>query len=301
MTIILFCISIVCLLGLDLYIHRKPETITLKSAGAWSVFYIMCALAFAGNIFYHDGAESSALFLTGWALEKMLAFDNLVVFAAIFSYWRIDDKYQHKILHWGILGAIFFRLLFVAIGAGALEMIGPKMDILFAIVIAYTAYLMIREDDDEEKDYVSAWYIRPFKQWCTFADFGDKFFVKTFGSWHVTKLFLALVTIEISDVMFSFDSVPAVIAVTKEPFLIYSSMIFAILGLRSLYFVLSALLRYLVYLEKAVIVVLFFISAKLLIGSIFGWHLTPLIALLITVSILGVGVFSSLLIRETKQ
>lgn len=306
---------VTALLALDLYSHRKPEAVSIKSAALWSGFYVLAALAFAGFIYFEDSAQSAQLFLTGYALEKVLAVDNLFAFMIIFSYFGIASKYQHNILYWGILGAIIFRGVFVVLGTGFTAFFGPWAELVFAIIIGWTAIKMLGSgggDDDEEVDYSKAWYIRLTQKFLPVTDKtdGGKFFLKLPNSAgklvrYATPVFLCLIAIEITDVIFAFDSVPAVIAVTKDPFLVYSAMLFAILGLRSLYFVLEALRRALSRLETAVIVILLFIAGKLTLqagselvhkftGTIQPIHVDPMLSLGIVLGLLTLGIVGSL-------
>lgn len=291
MDIIVFCAVVVFLLWFDLHQHGKSGVITTKSAVSWSLFYIAISFVFAGYIYFRMGADSAILYLTGYGLEKVLAIDNLIVFAAIFSYFGIKDENKHRILYMGVIGAIVLRLIFVAVGVSLAHAIGAKVEIVFAIIILYTAWLMCSSKEDGAVDYENTWYIRYTKKWLpvTHETNGSAFFI----SGKATPLLFALIAIEFSDIMFAFDSVPAIIAVTKEPFLIYSSIIFAILGLRSMFFVLSALTKELEYLETAVIVVLVFIAGKLSLHAITGIDISPIINLTIVLAILLSGAILS--------
>ena len=295
-TVALFGVIFAFSLVIDLFQHRDHKEVSIGNAGAWSVFWIATSLGFYGWLRWHHGVDHpdwGALFLTGYVLEKTLSVDNLVVFIAIFRYFRIQSGLQHRILYWGILGAIVFRALFVGVGTGMLAVMGPWAEILFGAFVAWAAVQMLRKGDDDgdgEPDYEAMPLVRVFKR--VFPVFpklvGSDFFVDrptaerlaaadptiTLASgvkrW-MTPAFVCLLVVEGSDVMFSVDSVPAVIAVTKEPLIVYTAMIFAVLGLRSLYFVVEALTKYMAHLEKAVILVLFFIAAKMFVGA--GEHL----------------------------
>lgn len=283
-TVILFLSMVVGALCLDMYVHRKDSVVSLKEASAWSVFYIAIAMIFAYFIHAQYGSEKASLFLTGYTLEKVLAFDNLFVFSLIFAYFKIPEKQQHRALHWGIAGAIVFRLVFVAIGVSAIESIGLYVEIAFALLILYSVWVMFSSDDDDV-DYDKIWCVKLIRK------------VKP----NVSIFFIAILVLEVSDIMFSFDSVPAIIAVTKDPFLIYSSMIFAILGLRSMYFIISALSRYFVYMDYAVGVVLVFISGKLLAKAVFGISVDPNHSLVLILSTLTIGVIASALRGEDEK
>ncbi|MDO4840590.1 MAG: TerC/Alx family metal homeostasis membrane protein [Desulfovibrionaceae bacterium] len=328
-TVILFAAVVVLSLFLDLFAHRRDEVISFKSACLWSVFWVALALAFGVYLYVHHSPEMASLFFTGYALEKVLSVDNLFVMMAIFSWFSIPGQYRHRVLYWGVLGAIVFRAIFVAIGAELMSL-GPYVELLFAVIVGYTAVMVLKKKDDEEeiKDYSNHLAFRMvrrfFPVWPRLC--GHTFFLSRekameesqrdnipiegmgrASSLVVTPLFLCLAVIEVSDVMFAFDSVPAVIAVSREPFIIYSAMIFAILGLRSLYFVLESMSGSLVYLEKAVIVLLFFIAFKLMLSGInhifhVGFEISPNVSLIIVLGVLATGIIASLLHKpEAKE
>ena len=262
---------------------------------------------------------------------------------AIFAWFKVPEGYRHRVLYWGIIGAIVFRMVFVAIGTGLLAL-GPYVELVFALIVGWTAVMMLKAGDDEEEneDYSDhlayRWVHRFFPVWPRL--FGHNFFLNAKeleearsahpdvhlelagedvkhpekshphqmkkGAWVATPLFLCLAVIEISDVMFAFDSVPAVIAVSKEPLIVYSAMMFAILGLRTMYFVLEALKGYLVHLEKAVIVLLFFIAAKLGLAAsehIFGvgYEISPNASLLVVIVVLALGIVASFVFPEREE
>ena len=312
------------MLVFDLYSHRKPEEISLNNAIGWSIFYVIIGVGFSGYIWWAYSAEWAQLYLTGYALEKVLAVDNLFAFMIIFGYFGIASKYQHRILYWGILGAIVFRGIFVFLGTSFTAIFGPYALLIFAVIIGWTAWQMLVADDDDDEDevdYANAWYVKGLKKVIPVTDKvdGNRFFVKTENArgklaWAATPFFVCLVAIEISDIVFAFDSVPAIIAVTQEPFLVYAAMMFAILGLRSMYFVLEALRRVLDRLETMVIVILLFIAGKLAVQAIsqlgidYGWfdldeaiHLHPGISLAIIATLLTIGVLWSLVGNDDDE
>ena len=313
---------------LDMLTHQNDKPITLLRASLWSVFWVAISLAFAGFLYVQHGAEVASLFVTGYALEKVLSVDNLFVFMAIFAWFKVPDGLRHRILYWGIIGAIVFRGVFVVIGTGLLAF-GPWVEILFALIVAWTAVMMLRGggDDDNEEDYsdhIACRFARKlFPVWPKLH--GNNFFVsrKTLeveirkpehqgmtlaarGGLFATPLFLCLVVVEVSDVLFAFDSVPAVIAVSREPLIVYSAMLFAILGLRTLYFVLEALKRYLVHLEKAVVALLFFIAAKLGLNATdhlfhHGISIDPNTSLLVVMVVLTLGILASVIFPQKEE
>lgn len=313
---------------LDMVTHRGDKPVSLLKASLWSIFWIAISLGFAGFLYYEHGPEVASLFVTGYALEKVLSVDNLFVFMAIFAWFKIPDGLRHRVLYWGIIGAIVFRGVFVAIGTGLLAF-GPWVEVVFAVIVAWTAVMMLRAggDDEEEEDYSKHMAYRFAKKlfpvWPKLH--GNQFFVRrnvleqeilkpenkgmslaAKGGLFATPLFLCLVVAEISDVLFAFDSVPAVIAVSREPLIVYSAMLFAILGLRTMYFVLEALKRYLVHLEKAVIALLFFIAVKLGLNATdhlfhHGYNIDANTSLLIVMIVLVIGIVASVIFPAPKE
>ena len=331
-TLLIFIGAFIFSLVIDLLQHKNSKEITFVGSVVWSVFWILLSLGFYGWVNYHHGSTCGSLFLTGYVLEKTLSVDNLMIFIAIFKFFNIRDVLQHKILYWGILGAIVFRGIFVGLGSLLLMFEGVAY-IVFGLLVGYAAVMMLGGEDDEEEedpDYENMWLVKMFnKLYPIFPGLiGDQFFVNKqeveeaknkdpdlqdfevksdITTW-MTPAFVCLLVIEGSDVLFAVDSVPAVIAVTKEPLLVYASMIFAILGLRSLYFVLVVLTKYLVHLEKAVVFVLFFISFKMFLHAyehysiatslphIPEWlHITPNMSMFVVLTLLTIGIVASLI------
>lgn len=321
-TVIVFIALSVGAIFIDLFMHRNDKPISLMSAALWSVFWVVVAMAFSGFLYIHHGAEVASLFVTGYALEKVLSVDNLFVMMAIFSWFAVPDRYRHRVLYWGVIGAIVFRGIFVAIGTSLLSL-GPYVEVVFAIIVAWTAVMMLKsaDDDDEIEDYSQhlayRMVTRFFPVWPKLK--GHAFLLNqkevdveltkpensdvSIGrgkkaALYATPLFLCVAVVELSDVIFAFDSVPAIIAVSREPLIVYSAMMFAILGLRTLYFVLEALKQYLVHLEKAVIVLLFFIAAKLGLNATdhiwhHGYSITATTSLYVVLGILALGIVAS--------
>ncbi|WJV55933.1 TerC/Alx family metal homeostasis membrane protein [Pectobacteriaceae bacterium CE90] len=323
-TVTVFVVLAIGAFFIDLFMHRHDEPISLKSAALWTVFWIVISMLFAGFLYIHHGAEVASLFITGYALEKVLSIDNLFVMMAIFSWFSIPDNYRHRVLYLGVIGAIVFRGIFVTIGAGLLTL-GPWVDIVFALVVAWTAVMMLKKSGDDEaiEDYSQHIAYRLVKRffpiWPKLKGHNFLLSQKEVNAelakpenkdinvgragkalLYATPLMLCLAVVELSDVMFAFDSVPAVIAVSREPLIVYSAMMFAILGLRTMYFVLEALKQYLVHLEKAVIVLLFFIAVKLgLNASDHLWHhgyeISANASLLVVLGVLSLGIIISVL------
>ena len=321
--VVFFC-AILFSIYIDLVSHRHSKEITVKNAALWSIFWISLALSFYFYLYFRFEPEWADLYLAGYVLEKSLSIDNLMVFVAIFASFGIKDHLQHRILYWGILGALIFRAIFVVIGTGLFSA-SPWVGFIFAAFVLWSGWKMLRGGDDNEEeieDYTHHWSVRLVgKIMPVFPKLvQEKFFVKNNelnadqivsvtrqGFRYATPAFLCLMAIETSDVAFAFDSVPAVIAVTQEPLLVYAAMIFAILGLRSLYFILAALTKYLVHLEKAVIALLFFIGIKMGIQSwnhaVFdtGIHIPANVSLYIVLGVLLIGVIASFIFPDKEQ
>ena len=326
-TILIFFAAIAFSVFMDLFAHRRTKEITVLDASLWSVFWVSLALAFYGYLWVRFDKQWADLYLAGVALEKSLSIDNLMVFMAIFASFGIKGVLQHRILYWGIIGALVFRALFVAAGTGLFHL-APWVGFGFAAVVAWSGWKMLtaRGEDKEIMDYSEHWSVKLTERLMPIFPrlHAERFFLTRVivndlakadptiklakdAAIFATPAFLCLMAIETSDIMFAFDSVPAVIAVTQEPLLVYAAMIFAVLGLRSLYFVLAALTKYLVHLEKAVIALLFFIAFKLTLQSgehVFGWdflHIGPNTSLLIVLGTLGAGVVASFIWPEKAE
>ncbi len=312
---------------LDLFAHRKSTEITLSDSVRWTIVWVALALLFYGYLWARFSKEWADLYLAGYALEKSLSIDNLMVFMAIFASFGIKGVLQHRILYYGIIGALVFRAIFVLIGT-SLFLASPWVGFLFAAFVIWSGVKMLQaggDGDNELEDFSDHWSVRlTGKLMPVYTRLHlDRFFVKhhellevngdttsqkvtRIGALYATPAFLCLMAIETSDIAFAFDSVPAVIAVTQEPLLVYAAMIFAILGLRSLYFVLAALTKYLVHLEKAVIGLLFFIGAKMLLQSWnhtvgdTGFHISPSVSLSIVLGMLTLGVVASFVFPEKE-
>ena len=301
-----FFAVVVASLLLDLFAHKKNEAISMKNAALWSVFWVLLSLVFAGYVWYTHGREQSSLFLAGYLLEKSLSVDNLFVFMAIFSSFAVRDEYQHRVLYYGIVGALIMRMVFIAAGTAVLHMFEFWALTIFGLFVLWTAWKMWQESRKEEKhieDYSHHWSVRLVGRVFPVLPCmrGERFFVRENGRLFCTPLFLCLVVIEVADVMFAFDSVPAVIAITREPFLVYTSNIFAILGLRSLYFLLAAARRYLRFLEDAVIIILVFIGAKLLLDVSGLFEVSPMQSLIVVFGILTLGIVASVIFPNKEN
>ncbi len=310
-SIIAFFVTIGVFLWIDLHAHKKNEAITLRNAALWSCLWISLALSFGVYIGVSHGLDHMWLFFAGYFLEESLSVDNLFVIMAIFSAFAIKDEYRHRVLYYGILGALVMRMIFVAAGNTLVQLFGPYALAAFGLFVLWSAWKMwqqMQKPDEEIEDYSQHWSVRYTRKFIPVSPnmHGHNFFVKEASTpggaliWKATPLFLCLVVVELCDVMFAFDSIPAIIAITQDPFLVYTSNIFAILGLRSLYFLMAAASNMLVHLEKAVIAILAFIGIKMLIGVAGLGHLSPLASLAVVLGLLASGIAASFIWPEKK-
>ena len=292
--VVAFIIPFLIAVVIDLNSHKKGQKITMSDAAMWSVIWVLCAMAFGAFIYFERDFENASLYFTGYVLEKALAVDNLFAFYLIFKSFGLtlerNQPLQHRILYWGILGAILLR--FVFLGAGALIVnLSPYVLIAFAAVVLWTVWKMWKSgDDDDEVDYTKHWSVNLVKR---FAKVNPSIESHRFFSHGVTPLFLCLVCIEVCDMIFAFDSMPVIIAVVRDPYLMITSSLWAAAGLRSLYFLLIAAQNKFWALDKAVMILLVFVSCKL-IGAAFHYHLPNAVSLGIVIAILVSGVVWSL-------
>jgi tellurite resistance protein TerC len=301
----LFLAGVVLCLLADLRAHRGDAPISLRNAAFWSLFWVVLSLLFALYVGFSHGLGHASLFLSGYLLEKSLSVDNLFVIMAIFSSFAVKDAYQHRVLYYGIVGALILRMVFIALGSSLVLLFGPYALAAFGLFVLWSAWKMWQNTGKEDKDiedYSRHWAVAFTRRFLPVHNFlqGHDFFLKVReGSrevWKATPLFLCLMVVEFSDIMFAFDSVPAVIAITQDPFLVYTSNIFAILGLRSLYFLLAAAKRYLRHLEKSVIAILVYIGLKMLLDVAGVFHLPSLVNLAVILGLLAAGLVASLLL-----
>lgn len=319
-TVTVFIVLVTVAFFFDMRENRGDKPTSLKRAVMWTCFWLAVGLGFSAFLRYHFNSEVSSLYLAGYLFEMALSVDNLFVMMAIFAWFKVPERYCHRVLYWGVLGAVIFRLIFVAAGSW-LFALGPIVEMLFAVVVALSGFMMLKGKDEDEKNadishnfaYRLVRRFIPVYPKISSHNFflsreevnaqlalaeNKTLILKRSGKWFCTPLFLCMVVIETTDVMFAFDSVPAVIAVSREPLIVYSAMMFAVLGLRSMYFVLDAVRGYLVHLEKAVIALLFFIAFKLAAGAslhLFGVGLEISIytSLIVIAVLLGLGILAS--------
>jgi tellurite resistance protein TerC len=297
-----FMAIVVTLLVLDLgVLHREQREIEVRESLVLSAGYIGLGLAFGAWVWWYLGAQSGMEYLTGFAIEKALAMDNVFVIAMIFAFFAVPRQYQHRVLFWGILGVIVLRAIMIGLGATIVSQFSWVLYV-FAVFLILTGVKMLVFADreyDVARNPVLAFMRRRFN--VTDEHHGERFWVRKPDPatgrmvWFMTPLFLALVLIEVADVIFAVDSVPAIFAITTDPFIVYTSNIFAILGLRALYFALAAMVHRFHYLKVALAVVLIFIGSKIFVADLLGIDkFPPAISLAITFGILAAGVLYSL-------
>jgi tellurite resistance protein TerC len=309
MHLLVFFVGVIICLVIDLFAHRNNHAISPKNALCWSIFWIALSLLFSVYIGYSHGIGHASLFLSGYFLEKSLSVDNLFVIMAIFSSFSVKDEFQHRVLYYGIIGALIFRMIFIALGSSLVVIFGKYALAAFGLFVLWSAWKMwqnMNSEKEELVDYSNHWAVSATRRFFPIHNFLQEhaFFVKvqegSRSAWKATPLFLCLIVVEISDIMFAFDSVPAVIAITQEPFLVYTSNIFAILGLRSLYFLLAAAKRYLCHLEKSVILILVYIGVKMMLDVFSLIHILPIVNLIVVFGLLLCGIFASFVFKRKE-
>ena len=300
---ILFNLFIIGLLALDLGVfHKKTHAVGVKEALGWSAAWITLALLFNGAIWlWHPRGETAALeFLAGYLIEKSLSVDNLFVFLLIFSYFRVPGLYQHKILFWGIIGALLMRGVMIIVGAALIREF-HWIIYIFGAFLVYTGVKMFFQKDDPELHPERNIFVRLFKKLykVTHEYHGDKFFITENGYRVATPLIIVLIVVEVTDLVFAVDSIPAIFAITRDSFIVYTSNVFAILGLRSLYFALAGIMDLFHYLKYGLAIVLAFVGVKMLISDIYP--LPIVVALGVIGGILLISILLSLLIPHDKS
>lgn len=313
---IIFLLIIFGLLALDLGVfHRKDEKVTMKSSLAWTAVWVTIALMFGGIVYlmydqnildvnpegegWTDPLKAMIDYYTGYVIEESLSLDNIFVIALIFKYFKVEPKYQHNILFWGILGAVFFRLGMIVVGAAFISNF-EYASYVFGAILLFSAFKMIKEGEEAEdfeesigvrllsKIYPIDWKVN-----------NGKYLTKVNGKLVATSLFAALVVVEFSDILFAVDSIPAIFSVTTDSFIVFTSNIFAILGLRNLYFFLSNMLDKFKYMKYSLIFVLMFVSFKMLTIHLIE-EIPALVSLGVIVVALGLGIVASLTSSNKK-
>ena len=309
---ILFLTLITIFLALDLGVfHKNDHVIKTKEAGIWTAVWITVALSFSGVIYWLFSnnlvgnptglTPNNAVlkYITGYLIELSLSIDNVFVIAVIFSSFRIPAKYQHRVLFWGILGAIVFRGLMIVFGVALITRF-EWIIYVFGIFLLYTAFKMLK-GDDQDFDPKESFVFRQIKKVypITTSMHGHDFFIKRMGVTAATPLFVALIIIELTDVLFALDSIPAILAITADPFIVFSSNILAILGLRSMYFLISRMLEKFRFINYSLVVILAFVGLKMLFSHYI--ELPEWVSLTVISVALLAGVLASLMIPDKEM
>jgi tellurite resistance protein TerC len=292
---VFFNAGVLVLLALDLFVfHRKPRAISFREALAGAAFWILLAAAFAVLVYFRAGSQKALEFTTGYLIEESLSADNLFVFLVIFRFFKVDDHLQHKVLFWGIIGALVTRGVFIVVGVSLIRKF-EWIIYLFGAFLVYTGIRLFRDNEQQvhpEKNPVLK-LVRRFVRVTDDYENG-KFVVRRNGDLWVTPLFFVLLVVESTDVLFATDSIPAVLAVSHDPFIVYTSNVFAILGLRALYFALAGMMEVFHYLNEGLAIILVFIGVKMLISRYrdipIAWAL-GFVGLVLAVAIVGSLVF----------
>jgi tellurite resistance protein TerC len=290
-----FIVLLLALLALDLgVVHRKEHRVGLREAVLWSIVWTIIALIFNAWIYVRFGAQPGLEFLTGYIIERSLSFDNIFVFVILFNYFAVPAEHQHRVLFWGILGALISRGLFIAMGTALLSRFEWLM-LVFGAFLVYTGINILRGKETEVHPESNP-VLRLFRRFVplTASYHGKRFFIRENRRMLATPLMLVLVVVEATDVIFAVDSIPAVLGVTRDPFIVFTSNIFAILGLRALYFLLAGLMHKFQYLSYGLGLVLVFVGGKMLAER---WYEIPVqVSLAIVLGLLAVSILVSLLI-----
>lgn len=297
---IAFNAFIIIMLAIDLGVfQRKDHVIGLKESLLWFFFWVILALAFNVVVYYWRGEQKALEFLTGFLIEKSLSVDNLFVFIVIFSYFGVPKKYEHKVLFWGIFMTLVLRGIFIFAGVALFEAF-HWMIYLFGGILLYTAIKMALFPDSEQTDLSNNFTVRMCRKLFPVSDHYHEgnFFTMENGRKTATPLFLVLMVIAFTDVLFAVDSIPAVLAITSDPFIVYTSNVFAILGLRAIYFALASLMPLFRFLKHGLSAILAFVGIKMLISGYY--HIDTFLSLTIVVSMLALSMVLSLMFKKRK-
>jgi tellurite resistance protein TerC len=288
-----FIVFVIAMLALDVFVlHRSAHEVSLREAGIWSTIWIVLGLGFAGLVWAWEGSDTAQAYLAGYLIEKSLSVDNIFLFVAIFSAFAIPARYQHRVLMFGIIGALLMRAAFIAAGITLLDAIHPVIYV-FGAVLLVSAFNMLRGDSHTAPEQSRA--VKLLRRWLPVSDrlHGQRFLLRDGGRLLATPLLLALLVIETTDVIFAVDSIPAVLAVSTDPFVVYTSNVFALLGMRALYFLLAGAAGRFRYLRPGLAVILGGVAVKLLLADVVkfpAWSAPAFIA-----AVLGVVAAASLL------
>jgi tellurite resistance protein TerC len=288
-----FNVFVLAMLALDLGVfHRKAHVVSFKESITWTVVWVALALLFNLGVWHYDGSQKALEFFTGYLIEKSLSVDNVFVFALLFSYFAVPAQYQHKVLFWGILGALIMRAIMIAAGAALITQFTWIIYIFGAFLILTGIKMVVKREEEihPERNPVVKWFKKLMPVTGNYR--GDRFFVREQGVRMATPLFVVLLLVELSDLIFAVDSIPAVFAVTTDPFIVYTSNVFAILGLRSLYFAMAGVMDKFHYLKIGLGVILSFVGVKMMLTHT-AYKIDTLVSLGVVVAILAISIIAS--------
>jgi tellurite resistance protein TerC len=295
-----FNVFVLGMLALDLGVfHKRSEEITVRNALIWTGVWISLAMAFNFFVYHFFGKQEAIEFFTGYVIEKSLSVDNIFVIIMIFSYFHVPDAYQHKVLFWGILGALVMRVIFIFAGIELIHRFHWLIYIFGGFLIITALRMLLGGDQklEPEKNPVVKLVRRLFPVTPTFE--GDNFFVRKNAKLWATPLFVVVIMIETTDLIFAVDSIPAILAITDNAFIVYTSNVFAILGLRSLYFALAGIEKYFHYLKYGLAAILLFVGAKMCLSDFYKISVET--SLLIIVSVLAVAIVASMVFPKKPE
>jgi tellurite resistance protein TerC len=291
---IVFNIFVLVLLALDLGVfHRGNHSISVKESLIWSAIWVLVAIAFNVGVVYFSGPDKGLEFFTGYVIERSLSIDNIFVFILMFSYFGVPSQFQYKVLFWGILGALLMRGALILVGTALIEAFHWILYVFGAILILSAIRMALQKDDDAVQPDRNP-VVRLFRRFfpVTESYHGGAFFVRQGTRRLATPLFIVLLVVETTDLVFALDSIPAIFAITTDPFIVYTSNVFAILGLRALYFALAGIMDRFHYLKLGLSIVLAFVGAKMLLDMFI--HIETWVSLVVVASVLTIAVIASL-------
>jgi tellurite resistance protein TerC len=294
-----FNIFVLAMLALDLGVfHRKAHVVQIKEALGWTAIWITLALLFNLGIYFWRGPDPALEFLTGYLIEKALSVDNIFVFLLIFSYFDVPRLYQHKVLFYGILGALIMRAVFILMGITLIQKVHWVIYVFGGFLILTGIKIALEKEKEirPERNPV----LRIFRRFMPVSDHYEngRFFIRKEGLGIATPLFIVLLVVETTDIVFAVDSIPAILAITLDPFIVYTSNVFAILGLRALYFALAGMMRLFQYLHYGLSAILIFVGTKMLVTSV--WKIPVGISLGVVATILLISVLASVIVPRKE-
>jgi TerC family integral membrane protein len=292
--------GILAMLAVDLFMHRDSHEIRVKEAAIWSAIWVSIGLAVGGLIWWGYGSEFGLQYFAGYVIEKSLAVDNVFVWAVIFGYFAVPRQYQHRVLFYGVIGALIFRAIFISLGSALIASFAWILYVFGAFLIL-TGIKMLRQRD-EHMDVSKSRTLRLFRRLVPTTDEydGQRFWTRRNGVLMATPLLAVLVIVEVTDIIFAVDSIPAIFAVTQEPFLVFASNALAILGLRAMYFLLADLMHRFIYLKLGLSLVLVWVGIKMIVSHAL-WKIPTVLSLGIVVAIIATSVVASLLATRNQD